>query len=61
VARPAKPVLNPDKSAALEDRLVAELDGLQSPDEAASWAHRRLPAKNTLTAADAECVEAGSG
>jgi hypothetical protein len=59
VASPAKPVLSPDKSAALRDRLVAELDGLQSADEAANWAHRRLPAKNTLTAADAELVEAG--
>ena len=58
-ARPAKPVLAADQSAALRDRLVAELDALQSADEAASWAHRSLPAKNTLTAADAELVEAG--
>jgi hypothetical protein len=59
LARPAKPVLAADQSAALRDRLVAELDGLQSADTAASWAHRNLPAKNTLTAADAELVEAG--
>jgi len=58
-ARPAKLILAADQSAALRDRLVAELDGLQSTDEAASWAHRRLPAKNTLAAADAELVEAG--
>jgi len=58
-ARPAKPVLADDQSAALRDRLVAELDALRSADEAASWAHRSLPAKNTLTAADAELVEAG--
>jgi ERF superfamily len=58
-ARPTKPVLAPDQSAALRDRLVAEADGLQSADEAASWAHRSLPTKNTLTAADAELVEAG--
>jgi hypothetical protein len=58
-ARPAKPVLADDQSAALRDRLVAELEGLQSADEAASWAHRSLPAKNTLTASDAELVEAG--
>jgi hypothetical protein len=57
--RPAKAVLAPDQSAALRDRLVAELDDLQSADEAATWAHRSLPAKNTLTAADAELVEAG--
>jgi hypothetical protein len=56
---PAKPVLLPDQSAALRDRLVAELDGLQSADEAAGWAHRSLPTKNTLTAADADLVETG--
>src|SRR5579872_2115955 len=57
--RPAKPILAPDQSAVLRDRLVAELDDLQSADEATTWAHRSLPAKNTLTAADAELVEAG--
>ena len=30
---------------------------INSPDEAAAWAHRNLPAKNTLTAADAKIVE----
>jgi hypothetical protein len=39
--------------------LVAELDALPSADEAAIWAHRSLPARNTLTVADAELVEAG--
>jgi hypothetical protein len=58
-ARPARPVLTPKQSAVLRDRLVAELDALHSADEAASWAHRSLPAKNTLTAADADLVEAG--
>jgi hypothetical protein len=58
-ARLPKPVLAPDQSAVLRDRLVAELDALRSADEAASWAHRSLPAKNTLTTADAELVEAG--
>jgi hypothetical protein len=58
-ARPAKPILPPDQSAVLRDRLVAALDALQSADEAASWAHRSLPAKNTLTTADAELVETG--
>jgi hypothetical protein len=57
-ARPPKSVLAADQSAALRDRLAAELDGLQSADEAASWAHRSLPAKNTLTTTDAELVEA---
>jgi hypothetical protein len=56
---PTKPILAPDQSAALRDRLVAELGALQSADEAANWAHRSLPAKNTLTTADADLVEAG--
>ena len=30
---------------------------INSSDEAAAWAHRNLPAKNTLTAADAQIVE----
>jgi hypothetical protein len=59
LARPAKPILAADQSAVLRGRLLAELDALQSADEAASWAHRNLPAKNTLTAADAEFVELG--
>ncbi len=58
-ARPAKPVLAADQSGALRERLVAELDALQSAEEAASWAHRSLPAKNMLTAADADLVEVG--
>jgi hypothetical protein len=58
-ARQAKPVLAPDQSAVLRDRLVAEVDRLQSADEAAGWAHRSLPAKNTLTVDDAGLVEAG--
>src|SRR5215471_2272718 len=36
LARPAKPVLAADQSAALRDRLLAEVQGLQSTDEAAS-------------------------
>ena len=59
LTRPAKPVLAADQSAALRDRLVAALDGLRSAGEAASWAQRSLPAKNTLTASDAELVEGG--
>ena len=59
IFRPAKPVLAGDQSAALRDRLIVELNRLQSAEEAASWAHRSLPAKNTLTAADAGLVEAG--
>jgi hypothetical protein len=46
-----------DQSALQRDRLLTELEGLQSSDDAASWAHQSLPAKNTLTVADAELVE----
>jgi hypothetical protein len=52
-------VLAADQSAALRDRLAAELGNLKSADEAAEWVHKNLPAKNTLTSADAETVEAG--
>src|SRR3984957_2321418 len=56
---PTKPILAADQSAELRDTLASELDALQSAEEAASWAHRSLPAKNTLTAEDADLVEAG--
>jgi hypothetical protein len=57
----APAILIPDQSAALRERLLAELDVLQSADEAARWAQRSLPAKNTLTASDAQLVEASFG
>ena len=52
-----KPILAPEVSAELRDRLIAELIDLGSGDDAAMWAHRRLGDKNTLTAADARRVE----
>jgi hypothetical protein len=55
--RSAKPLLASDQSAELRDRLVAELDGLRSTDEAAQWAQRSLSAKNTLITEDADRVE----
>ena len=58
VIRPPRIVLAGDQSEALRDRLVAELSDLKSADEAADWLHKNLPAKNTLTPADAETVEA---
>jgi hypothetical protein len=58
-SRPARVILPAEQSALERDRLLAELDGLKSADEAADWAHRSLAAKNTLTAADAHRVEAG--
>jgi hypothetical protein len=58
-ARPARSALPVHQSAAVRDRLLAELHRVQSSDEAANWAHRSLAAKNTLTTADAELVEVG--
>jgi hypothetical protein len=53
-----RPVLAPDQSATLRERLVAELSAFNSADDATAWAHRNLPAKNSLTAEDAQIVEA---
>jgi hypothetical protein len=55
--RSATAPLDLDQSAVLRDRVIAELDGLCSADEAADWVHRRLPDKNKLTADDAQRVE----
>jgi len=52
-----KPILGPEASAELRDRLLAELNGLGSGDDAATWAHRCLRQKNRLTATDAQRVE----
>jgi hypothetical protein len=57
-ARP--PVLAPAPSATLRDQLIAEIQALASGEEIALWAHRRMPAKNTLTADDARAVETAS-
>ena len=57
--RPARTMLGPEQSAALREQLLADIGQLQSPDEAADWVHKNLPLKNTLTAADADLVEAG--
>src|SRR5262249_51712576 len=53
-----KQVLEPGSSATLRDQLTIELTSLTSAEDAASWAHRVLKAKDTLTAADAKQVEA---
>jgi hypothetical protein len=44
-------------SASLTDELRREVEALNSADEAALWAQRRLTAKNQLSAADVERVE----
>jgi hypothetical protein len=48
--RPPAPklLLQPDASAVLRERLLIELAAIATADEAAVWAPRKLPAKNTL-------------
>jgi len=57
VWKPAKPLLSPEASASLRDRLMTELKAIGSSDDATTWAHRILGAKNSLMAADARQVE----
>ena len=44
-------------SGQLRDQMLAELNAIGSEDEAAKWAHRRLPDKNKLNAIDAKHIE----
>jgi ERF superfamily len=59
VSGASTPMLEPKASAALRDKLIAELKELNSTDEAAEWAHRVIGSKNTLGARGAEQVELG--
>jgi hypothetical protein len=52
-----QPGLSMSLSASLRDALLREVDGLNSADEAALWAQRRLAAKNKLSTGDAQQVE----
>jgi ERF superfamily len=52
-------VLDPNQSAALRDKLLAEVFSLAAADQAATWARGALTSKNSLTAADAKLVETG--
>jgi len=52
-----KPILGAEASAMLRDQLLAELKAVASSDDAATWAHRILGAKNSLTEVDARQVE----
>jgi len=56
--RQPKPMLAAEPSATLRAQLIAEIHDLKADDDLALWAHRRLPAKNSLTADDARAVEA---
>jgi hypothetical protein len=49
--------LDPDQSAGLRDKLLAEVESLTSADFAVTWAARALPVKNSLIAADAKLLE----
>jgi hypothetical protein len=44
-------------SASLRSELLREIECLGAADDAALWAQRRLPAKNQLSATDAQLVE----
>jgi len=49
--------LDPEQSAALREKLLAQVGNITSADLAAAWAREALPAKNSLAAADAKFVE----
>ena len=50
-------LLSFEASSRLRDQMLAELNDIGSSDEAAKWAHRRLPDKNKLNAIDAKHIE----
>src|SRR5271165_1412618 len=50
--------LSAEDSAALRDRLIADVEDVQSADEAAEWVHKNFERKNKLSDSDAELVEA---
>ena len=54
-------MLGVEASGQLRHQLLAELEALTGGDDAALWAHRSLPAKNRLTAADALRIEEAFG
>jgi len=49
--------LDPEQSAALREKLLAQVGNITSADLAAAWAREALTAKNSLTTADAKLVE----
>jgi ERF superfamily len=51
------PLLPSDESAALRDRLLGEIAGLQSVESVTNWAQGALAAKNQLTALDSKQLE----
>jgi ERF superfamily len=53
----APAIIDGEQSAALRDRLLAEIGTIASAELAASWAREALAAKNKLAAPDAKLVE----
>ena len=53
----ANPALKGQLSAVLRDQLLSQIKEVHSVESATIWARRTLPAKNTLSAADARQVE----
>jgi hypothetical protein len=53
----ARAVLPEEQSATVCGRLLGEVPGLRSQEEAATWAQRILSTKNALTASDARLLE----
>ncbi len=51
------PVLSPTDSATLREQLLSEVRGIDSADQAAAWAQRTLPRKNTLLVSDSQVLE----
>jgi len=56
--RSRQPSLPPERSEKVRTQLIAELEELEEANALAAWAHRALPLKNQLIAADAKAVEA---
>ena len=55
--RRGPPILEPEKSAALRNRLLAEVAKLGCAETASAWAQAALPDKNMPHAGDAKAVE----
>jgi ERF superfamily len=53
----SKPILGSAQSAELGERLLAELSGIASGEDATMWVQRSLPEKSRLTPVDARTVE----
>src|SRR5438876_1567254 len=52
-------IVDGEQSAALRDRLLAEIGNIGSAELAANWAREALAAKNKLAAPDAKLIEDG--